>query len=287
MFLSANNYFWRVVRKDDLIVKSSRWRDLGRPEARLIGVQYMGHQRRRGLLGRAEDTRERVDVRGNGSAVSGRRSPAVASRSTRSAGHRPGTAGRRRDPAPLRAWDEGADDVLRDGPRSAGVRRRGVPSHARGDERPRGLADAREPVGADGDAVIARHIAVATTIIVLLLALAGEGMAGSPSLVCSLPQGSEKLPASARRGFIDHLLQYPNVRLATPAERRRARGILEQLEASAAREGWRSTAAAERAGFDTRTLRGSPATHPSTTSTRSAIRSRGAARSSTSRGRRR
>ena len=101
--------------------------------------------------------------------------------------------------------------------------------------------------------MIARHIAVATTIIVLLLALAGEGMAGSPSLVCSLPQGSEKLPASARRGFIDHLLQYPNVRLATPAERRRARGILEQLEASAAREGWRSTAAAERAGFDTRT----------------------------------
>jgi N,N-dimethylformamidase beta subunit-like, C-terminal len=45
MFLSANNFFWRVERKDDLIVKSSRWRDLGRPEARLIGVQYVGHQR--------------------------------------------------------------------------------------------------------------------------------------------------------------------------------------------------------------------------------------------------
>ena len=45
MFLSANNFFWRVERKDDLIVKSKRWRDLGRPEARLIGVQYVGHQR--------------------------------------------------------------------------------------------------------------------------------------------------------------------------------------------------------------------------------------------------
>jgi hypothetical protein len=44
-FLSANNFFWRVERKDDVIVKSSRWRDLGRPEARLIGVQYVGHQR--------------------------------------------------------------------------------------------------------------------------------------------------------------------------------------------------------------------------------------------------
>jgi hypothetical protein len=108
-------------------------------------------------------------------------------------------------------------------------------------------------VDTDGEAVIARHIAVATTIIVVLLALAGEGLAGSPSLVCSPPQGSEKLPASARRGFIDHLLQYPDVRLATLAERVRARGILEQLEASAEREGWRSTAAAERAGFDTRT----------------------------------
>jgi hypothetical protein len=99
----------------------------------------------------------------------------------------------------------------------------------------------------------ARRVPVATAIIVVLLALAGESMAGSPSLVCSLPQGSAKLPATARRGFIDHLLQYPEVRLATPAERRRARRILEQLEASAAREGWRSTASAERAGFDTRT----------------------------------
>jgi hypothetical protein len=44
-FLSANNFFWRVERKDDVIVKSSRWRDLGRPEAGLVGVQYVGHQR--------------------------------------------------------------------------------------------------------------------------------------------------------------------------------------------------------------------------------------------------
>jgi hypothetical protein len=45
MFLSANNFFWRVERENDLIVKSKRWRALGRPEARLIGVQYVGHQR--------------------------------------------------------------------------------------------------------------------------------------------------------------------------------------------------------------------------------------------------
>ena len=45
MFLSANNFFWHVQREGDLIVKSSRWRDLSRPEAALVGVQYVGHQR--------------------------------------------------------------------------------------------------------------------------------------------------------------------------------------------------------------------------------------------------
>ena len=45
MFLSANNFFWRVEREGDVLVKSSRWRDLGRPEAALVGVQYVSHQR--------------------------------------------------------------------------------------------------------------------------------------------------------------------------------------------------------------------------------------------------
>ena len=43
MFLSANNFFWRVVREGDTIVKTKKWRDLGRPEAALIGVQYRGN----------------------------------------------------------------------------------------------------------------------------------------------------------------------------------------------------------------------------------------------------
>jgi hypothetical protein len=43
MFLSANNFFWRVVRRGGTIVKTKQWRDLGRPEAALIGVQYRGN----------------------------------------------------------------------------------------------------------------------------------------------------------------------------------------------------------------------------------------------------
>jgi hypothetical protein len=44
-FLSADNFFWRVDRKDDRIWRIQLWRNLGRPEAALIGVQYRGNDR--------------------------------------------------------------------------------------------------------------------------------------------------------------------------------------------------------------------------------------------------
>ncbi len=40
-FLSANNFFYRVIRRGDTITREGRWRDLGRPEAALIGAQYV------------------------------------------------------------------------------------------------------------------------------------------------------------------------------------------------------------------------------------------------------
>jgi hypothetical protein len=43
MFLSANNFFWQVVKRGNVIEKTKKWRDLGRPEAALIGVQYRGN----------------------------------------------------------------------------------------------------------------------------------------------------------------------------------------------------------------------------------------------------
>jgi hypothetical protein len=45
MFLSADNFCWRVVRHGRTIEKTRLWRDLGRPEAALIGVQYRGNDR--------------------------------------------------------------------------------------------------------------------------------------------------------------------------------------------------------------------------------------------------
>jgi hypothetical protein len=44
-FLSANNFFWKVVKRGNTIEKIEQWRDLGRPEAALIGVQYRGNDR--------------------------------------------------------------------------------------------------------------------------------------------------------------------------------------------------------------------------------------------------
>jgi hypothetical protein len=40
MFLYANNFFWQVVKHDDRLERTTQWRDLDRPEAALVGVQY-------------------------------------------------------------------------------------------------------------------------------------------------------------------------------------------------------------------------------------------------------
>jgi hypothetical protein len=42
-FLSANNFFWRVERRGRTLRKIAKWRDLDRPEAALIGVQYLAN----------------------------------------------------------------------------------------------------------------------------------------------------------------------------------------------------------------------------------------------------
>jgi hypothetical protein len=41
MFLSANNFFRRVIVRGDRIYRSERFRDIGRPESALVGVQYL------------------------------------------------------------------------------------------------------------------------------------------------------------------------------------------------------------------------------------------------------
>jgi hypothetical protein len=42
LFLSANNFFRQVTRSGDRLVLGRLWRNLGRPEAALVGAQYAG-----------------------------------------------------------------------------------------------------------------------------------------------------------------------------------------------------------------------------------------------------
>ncbi|MDX6474582.1 MAG: hypothetical protein QOH95_93 [Gaiellaceae bacterium] len=51
-WLSANNFFWKVVRHGPELERVAQWRTLGRPEASLIGVQYRGNDegQRRGPM---------------------------------------------------------------------------------------------------------------------------------------------------------------------------------------------------------------------------------------------
>ena len=39
-FLSADNFFWKIVIHHGVMTRVVKWRDMGRPEARLIGTQY-------------------------------------------------------------------------------------------------------------------------------------------------------------------------------------------------------------------------------------------------------
>jgi hypothetical protein len=52
MFLSANNFFWKVDRNGSVLHRAGQWRQNGRPEAALIGAQYRANDdgRRQGLF---------------------------------------------------------------------------------------------------------------------------------------------------------------------------------------------------------------------------------------------
>jgi hypothetical protein len=43
MSLSANNFFWRIDLRGDTMTRIRKWRELGRPEASLLGVQYIAN----------------------------------------------------------------------------------------------------------------------------------------------------------------------------------------------------------------------------------------------------
>lgn len=71
-----------------------------------------------------------------------------------------------------------------------------------------------------------------------------------PRPVLHVPVLGAVLPAGSEHGLITRLQQYPDLRLATSAQRAAARRLLDELRATAAP--WHSAAAARAAGFDVR-----------------------------------
>ena len=149
MFLSANNFFWQVVRRGQFVTKTEL---SARSETARGCVDRSAVPRKRqgtapavdrsALAGCLLDLRRDRTTNRIGTRERRRRDRPD---DARVAAERPGA---RRDSEPLRTWDDRADDVLRDAQGSEGVRGGRLLPHAPG---PRGSADvpsAREPLGA-------------------------------------------------------------------------------------------------------------------------------------------
>ena len=96
-------------------------------------------------------------------------------------------------------------------------------------------------------------VAVAGLLAALLLATPGPSpaaVARHVQTVCTFPlPRAQWLPESCLHGPIEYLREYPDVRLATPAQRAVARSLHDQLVAAAREENWRDLRAAADLGY--------------------------------------
>ena len=229
MFLSANNFFWKIELRGRTMIRVAKWRDLGRPEAALLGVQYiandMGESRGPWLVDRGA-TRSWIFRgvrlhRGTEFSNAGIEIDAVAA--ARRAGH---GSSRRSELARPRA--DCPHDLLRDRQGRPGLRGRCV--HARR-ARP-------------GSRPVRRLLTNLWERLARVRGLSEAGLRGA------LPDG-DALPARSLRGSAHRLPQYPDLRSATAAPASRgctvARG-----HGSLDRAGGARSARRRYAGFDTR-----------------------------------
>jgi hypothetical protein len=100
---------------------------------------------------------------------------------------------------------------------------------------------------------------------ILLLGLLSSGFAlvwvpaavpATPAVVCTLAPGQTSLLPGVRHGLAAHLRQYPDLSLATSAQKRAARRLLERARAASTR--WTSVTAARAAGFNTHLAKRAP-----------------------------
>jgi hypothetical protein len=78
----------------------------------------------------------------------------------------------------------------------------------------------------------------------------------APAVVCTLAPGGTSLLPGVRHGLAAHLRQYPDLSLATTAQRAAARTLLERARATTAR--WKNVSAARASGFNTHLAKRAP-----------------------------
>jgi N,N-dimethylformamidase beta subunit-like protein len=228
IFLSANNFFWRIDVENGVMTRVGTWRSLGRPEAGLVGVQYLGYKP--GIRGRWLVRRHSGPTwlfagvpLGNRGAFSsgGIEIDAIAPSSP------PGTR------------------VVAAIPNLLGPGMSAHMSYYRASSGAKVFA-----AGAFTLAGSVRQLAVRQLLANLWRRFARTVDTPSGLRPSSAGHPRVQAPAGALRGLVDTLQQYPAQRLASAFERAEAKRLLADIERTV--EPWRSTSAAARAGFNTR-----------------------------------
>jgi hypothetical protein len=99
------------------------------------------------------------------------------------------------------------------------------------------------------------QLALVATVLALVVA-PPVGATYAPRVLCTLAPGHTALAPGTRHGLAAHLVQYPDLSLARPADRLAAERLLARGQAATLR--WRDAKAAKRSGFDTHLARRAP-----------------------------
>ena len=228
MFLSAKNFFWKVDVRHGVMARIREWRALGRPEAALVGTQYIGKESgSRGPWMVRAGSRPKWLFSGIKLGQQGQFSSGGIEADAVSASSPPETNVVATIPN-LLGRGKSADMTYYEAPSGAKVFAAGAFTLA----------------GAVRQIPVRRLLNHLWRRLGRTLETPNGLRSGRRSLLCPLA------PPGALRGLVSKLKQYPTLRLATPFERSEARRLLAATQRAS--RAWRDPRAAARAGFNTR-----------------------------------
>ena len=102
----------------------------------------------------------------------------------------------------------------------------------------------------------AKVLPLGTVVAACALLLVPAANPAAPTTLCTLPDGQASLAPGVRHGLAAHLRQYPDLSLATNAQRLAARTLLRRARAASAP--WKDVTAAKAVGFNTHLAKRAP-----------------------------